>query len=1265
MHGRSRDSADRQSTSSAARAHGHQQFAPHVERMNSPLEVDAERRAGTAQTPATLRTDDAAANAAEAFGARAITVGNEIMFGRGQYAPGTPQGDHLIAHERAHVDQFAEGKVPPGVVPRWPIDIPVGVYEALESTSDDPDRVWGAKEQSPKSPLQDDVLPEAVEPFTPIFAGEPGANMLQDLTTFLVPEGTSYSEIAERVFHDSKHVGGFVHDGRKVKLTSFEGVVDEFTSKMRKLLDDEIADDVKRLISRVSERRIDGDDERYMINTIVWWADRGELTNAAGRSYFDKLIDELESRTLTEWGVISDTERSVLDWIMIEVEEKQYQLIPLIAKRRNKQAKYPRGGDRIKEMDPVVGQLPEKGWGAIIGEYTYEQPAPKMALYSTSYGSGNIFINKQLDIAAPTKAEAELALRNSPYTGPRVMVPGRDGKFYGYGVQFPFFEAGYTPGEQKMTNYWWHYPGTVFIPGGEYHAEFGEGKAEEHKQRQAILDSALAARTNEAIRGLDFDVLSLATLDQRFVMLQHCVDKRTVDDASLIARILYSTPIAQFPALERRLSTSGLMAQLMGNVWPGGALGAIGRVFTVRAMQSMRVPGEGQTQLPEFYVGYDSDGYYHYGYARKAEQTASKALATPDFKAGDAVSIGHEQALPGEASHDISSSVVTIQPAIFRSGGFFGNAYRGLKQTLVDDYGPAVGPLLPTQLVRIKTYDLVPTERVVTAVEALGILDRSAEGMLMTVLKTHISGGVKLLAGMQLLRAFGPALMEGLGEGGGAEAVLASLGRAAATELGAAALNNAVLVGAIEIVEAYREELKQTATGREFLELFDTVLMIWVARDVTRLIATGVLPRLVRSIDWAITKGAALRNGLMPLRAELEALRRTVARYATPAEAAEAAAAGGGTAAVSAEGKPGFFTLLRISRGEVAAEGLAAKTAGTAAEGTAKRVLDRLGSAVERAETAAARAAPAEKAEAEAAVERAARARLNVAQRASQLRPDAREKFLAAVDAAIATRPNSLEAIADLLSAAAASRQPTVYIAEVQKLLDRGTGISDEALTQLGKKAAAGSNVLDLAWLNRTTISNEALDFLGRDKRTPWDLYRRAASDPSAGGVMRAFRTSARGAGAEMVGEAEAMKLGTGVRRQVQMGGSEIDFELIVANAKRGLEIKGWTVETWKEALALALRRLKPKAPPLTAAEEKIVGKIDHMLKQLKDIQTATGKPPLLGVTDALPPDLKSALKQVLEREGVTGTKFVPLSEAEIKEAAAGTIGEALGVPRP
>lgn len=45
-------------------------------------------------------------------GALAVTIANHIAFGAGQYRPGTPDGDGMIAHEIAHVIQMRD--VDPG-----------------------------------------------------------------------------------------------------------------------------------------------------------------------------------------------------------------------------------------------------------------------------------------------------------------------------------------------------------------------------------------------------------------------------------------------------------------------------------------------------------------------------------------------------------------------------------------------------------------------------------------------------------------------------------------------------------------------------------------------------------------------------------------------------------------------------------------------------------------------------------------------------------------------------------------------------------------------------------------------------------------------------------------------------------------------------------------------------------------------------------------------------------------------------------------------
>ncbi len=97
-----------------------------VPAMEVPPEVEAVTRApGTTLDPATHRLMESrfghgfeqvrihagprAATAAAAIQARAYTLGQHIVFGAGQYAPHTPEGRRLLAHELTHTVQQGRG----------------------------------------------------------------------------------------------------------------------------------------------------------------------------------------------------------------------------------------------------------------------------------------------------------------------------------------------------------------------------------------------------------------------------------------------------------------------------------------------------------------------------------------------------------------------------------------------------------------------------------------------------------------------------------------------------------------------------------------------------------------------------------------------------------------------------------------------------------------------------------------------------------------------------------------------------------------------------------------------------------------------------------------------------------------------------------------------------------------------------------------------------------------------------------------------------
>ena len=86
-----------------------------------PLQPAVEREMGARYghdfSRVRVHTDARAAASAEAVGALAYAVGRDIVFGAGRYAPASPDGQALIAHELAHVVQQRDAGALPGRLP--------------------------------------------------------------------------------------------------------------------------------------------------------------------------------------------------------------------------------------------------------------------------------------------------------------------------------------------------------------------------------------------------------------------------------------------------------------------------------------------------------------------------------------------------------------------------------------------------------------------------------------------------------------------------------------------------------------------------------------------------------------------------------------------------------------------------------------------------------------------------------------------------------------------------------------------------------------------------------------------------------------------------------------------------------------------------------------------------------------------------------------------------------------------------------------------
>jgi len=294
-----------------------------------------------------VHTGPAAEATAASLKAGAFTVGEGIAFGHGAYRPQSDDGRRLLAHELAHVvqgngaasapsrelsqrtdaaereadgvaDAFAKGDRAPQLEA-----VPTAHIARQEDDPDHPPR-------QPPPAIDPDVTLEPLAEWTPLVDPD-------DPATFWTPPDTTREQVAQRLYGDPNRYGGFDFIGdRRVRLRSFTGVAGEVVTAMRAVFDRRLPRDVDAVVAILVQRRIDGGEEWQLLNTTEWWASRGDLTNAANRSYFDAYLDLLDTHQLEEWGVFSDTTRPASEWLLVEAEEKQWDIYPLLGRRSSR-----------------------------------------------------------------------------------------------------------------------------------------------------------------------------------------------------------------------------------------------------------------------------------------------------------------------------------------------------------------------------------------------------------------------------------------------------------------------------------------------------------------------------------------------------------------------------------------------------------------------------------------------------------------------------------------------------------------------------------------------------------------------------------------------------------------------------------------------------------------------------------------------------------------------------------------------------------------
>jgi len=94
-----------------------------------------EDRMGDSLGDVRIHTGPQAAAACESINARAFTVGNHVAFNQGEYDPESAEGQHVLAHELAHVRQQAQGAV--SMLPQEDLELEIDPDYALEREAEE------------------------------------------------------------------------------------------------------------------------------------------------------------------------------------------------------------------------------------------------------------------------------------------------------------------------------------------------------------------------------------------------------------------------------------------------------------------------------------------------------------------------------------------------------------------------------------------------------------------------------------------------------------------------------------------------------------------------------------------------------------------------------------------------------------------------------------------------------------------------------------------------------------------------------------------------------------------------------------------------------------------------------------------------------------------------------------------------------------------------------------------------------------------------
>lgn len=1167
-----------------------------------------------------LHTDGVAQQQARALGAHAFTTGTDICFAK----PSGPSDERLLAHEVAHVALGHEG------------------IQRDANPSPDPDR---ADDDLSVPAEDDDTLVGAVKrPFVwHVNSAQPDMVWVnadasrEEIALTLMNNGTGSEDFD---FVSPSEIRGetySVTDGRKADGTPGE---EEFrairfldpNSAPAPVLDAMRAAYETRLVRDVQgtvDALVSGNDG-HVVGYFLHWASASGNKDASGTGYFERYLKALEGRTIAtrrgigswEW---SSSQRNALDEALAVLSGRGLEIVrKAITLRSARDVGY-----------TVQDAKPSLFTGDAVGRFV-------------SHEDGSLIrVTIVLTVAqAPTRDEALIRTRSAAYLGPRVLVPGTDGHFYGYGVQYDTVMGAALPGAERG-HFAWYYPGTVLVGAGDFDATTTTPTAERGFMLYMVAEALQKTTAHDAspLYGLDYGVLRLATLSERVEIFRKVLNAGAIHEypaVALLTRVVMSMTPEQFRLFERELDEAGLTARLLDTkgTKTRGALSQLGQAFTMQTLASAPA-GPGAFADPTVLEVGEGQGSTSYIQAN-AGKASSHVVPNAPVQAVPTVSPqGNivEPGLPGEAERDIDRTTVSF--TFGQVPDTQADSSRWSRRSSANTRA-----FLPTEMLALELVHKGKRQRrMVSAFEAAlmqgdpqsdaGSKDFSA--FLDTVMLFSAIKGVTAIGGMAMRAAAAGSLRAGT----------ALLMEQLSSQAGKTALRGVAdyaLLQTAHYIEEHQEELQGTTQGRAFMSLTTAAIAVLAVRDIGHLVESGLLTKAVAAgRELLSVASAALKLRVVRAIRDYRAAQMawTAVREAGALELAVVNGMRVPTAAALSE----FGNAFRVAQGRAAGEALLDSVRSSGAPtARAESVLGKLESAAGGAKGAKT-----------VAQKEAAKAYRDVVEAAQALPPKDLDGFLKAVEDTLAAGKRNATDMGPALRAAAKSKDPIAALADVRWLAE--SPLSREAFAVMSAKVGRGS--VDLAWLRTVSLPKDMLEFMALDSKTPWNLFRNAAQNPADKALQLRAMGMLRGVSAEMVtGETAAAKLpGWRVNaRQVPMGKSEIDFGLKSTDRlgrTRGLEVKGWTSKAWKESIEAYPLRNKLKVT-LSKEQQRAVKRIEHMIGQLKDAAAvARSKTPVLSVTVEMRADDLKKLKQILTRRIDRPVEIILIDESAITTRSA------------